>query len=94
MPGSSPGMTTEWGRAPSPCPVNLHAILHLLERAKPFGVAEIRKTPVIRMRTEHTAGVLDRAPVDLGARRHLTRERDRTIGVGAIGATDFLMMLR
>src|ERR1019366_2778778 len=58
--------------------------------AKALGVAEIRKTLVVRVWTEHPAGVLDRAPVDLGARRHLAHEGDHAIAIGAIGAIDLL----
>src|ERR1039457_6190982 len=90
MPGSSPGMTAEWA-VPSPRPLDLHAILHLRKfRAESLSVAEIRKTLVMRVRPQHPAGMLDRAPVNLGARRHLARKRDRAIGVGAIGAIDLL----
>ncbi|OIQ65420.1 hypothetical protein GALL_530210 [mine drainage metagenome] len=58
--------------------------------AKPLGVAEIGKALIVRMRPEHAAGVLDRAPINLGTRRHLAHERDRTVGIGAIGAIDLL----
>src|ERR1035437_1445067 len=61
-----------------------------LSFAKPFGVAEVGETLVVRVRAEHPAGMLDRAPVNLGARRHLAHKGDRTIGVRTISAIDLL----
>src|ERR1700683_463400 len=88
-PGSAFASLTWPGRRHLARPLDLHAILHLLEPgAESFRVAEIRKTLVMRVRAEDPAGMLDRAPVDLGARRHLAHERDRAVGVGAIGAID------
>ncbi len=42
------------------------------------------------MRPQHAAGVLDRAPTDLGARGDLAEEGGQAVGVGAVGAADLL----
>src|ERR1700719_755822 len=77
--------------SPSPRLRNLHAIPRVLDPlAEPLGVTEIGKALVMRMRAEDPAGVLDRAPIDFGARRHLAHKCDRAVGIGAIGAIDFL----
>ena len=72
-------------------PVYFHPLLYLRQfLAITFGVAEVGKTLVVRVRAEHTAGMLDRTPIDLRARGHLAGERNGAVGVGAIGAVDLL----
>src|ERR1700722_8368037 len=70
---------------------DVHAILHFRELGpKPLSVAEVGKSMVMRVRAEHPAGMLDRAPIDFGARRHLADKGDRAVAIGAIGAIDLL----
>ena len=55
-----------------------------------FGVAVVDELHVIRVGADRMAGMLDGAPILLCAPADLSDVTDQSVGVGAVGAVQFL----